>query len=119
MPKKYRKVRELDIDGAVFTVWCDGRDYDPELEVYRPVYSYSIVTNKWRYDANDLRGAPNEIPNLDLASTALLALLLTCSTASDDDENSELFPPHVREYGQEISQTLKMVCAAITGNPKE
>lgn len=105
--------REITIGDLTFTIWCDGRLYNPDLEEYRPRYSYSIVSSKWRYDANDIHGAPNKSPDLKLASTALLAIFLTCVEAPDDSENAELFPPHVREAGQEISEELIAVCNSI------
>lgn len=115
---EYKKVpaREITIGDLTFTIWCDGRTYDPGLEVYRPQYSYSIVSSKWRYDANDIQGAPNELPNLGLASTALLAIFLTCVQADDDEDDAEMFPPHVREAGQSISKELALVCSEITGS---
>lgn len=107
--------RQITIGNATFTIWCDGRSYDEKLEVYRPVYSYSIVTDYWRYDANDIQGAPNETPNLGLASAALLAILLTCVQADDDDEAADMFPEHVRALGQDIEADLLEVCANLTG----
>lgn len=107
--------REITIGDLTFTIWCDGRAYDPDLETYRSRYSYSIVSSDWRYDSNDIHGAANKPPNLGLASTALLAIFLTCVTAPDDDENAELFPPHVRLAGQDIADELSQVCASLTG----
>lgn len=116
MPKKnYGQVRETTIGNLKFAVWCDGRSYDPELEVYRPIYSYSIMTDSWRYDANDIQGAPNKPPNTGLASAALMAIFLSCVEADDDDDNAELFPPHVREAGQYVSNQLAALCAELTG----
>ena len=89
------------------TVWCDGRVYEPEDEVYRPVYSYSIVTPNWRYDANDIHGAPNELPNLDFGSRSLFAFLLACSEAKDEEsDNYDLFPPQVRDWAQHFSDQI-------------
>ena len=90
-------------------VWCDGRDYDPITEMYRPIYSYSIVTPKWRYDANDIFGAYHEMPNLDLASRSLWAFLLSCVEAQDENsENYGLFPEQVREWAQHFSDEIKV-----------
>lgn len=107
--------REITIGNLTFTIWCDGRTYEPDLEQYRPRYAYSIVSDSWRYDANDIQGAPNKSPDLDIAATALLAIFLTCVEAADDNDNAELFPPHVREAGQQISDELAAVCNSITG----
>lgn len=107
--------REITIGNATFTIWCEGRSYDPALEVYRPVYSYSIVTDQWEYDANDIQGSINETPNLGLASAALLAILLTCVQADDDEQAAEMFPEHVRQLGKSIEDQLIEVCASLTG----
>lgn len=107
--------REITIGNATFTIWCESRSYNPELEVYRPVYSYSIVTDEWEYNASDIQGAENEIPNLGLASAALLALLLSCVQATDDMDDAEMFPYNVRQLGRTIEKELIEVCASITG----
>lgn len=106
--------KTITISGVTFTVWCDGRNYDPSDESYRARYGYSIVSDKWRYESNDISGNPNGLPNIELASTALLAMLLSCAEAPDDDEHAELFPPHVRELAQSISGDLMAFCADIT-----
>lgn len=88
-------------------VWCDGRDYDAESEAYRPIYSYSIITPHWRYDSNDIHGALNELPDLELGSKSLLAFLIACAEAKDESsENYTLFPPEVREWAQHFSDEL-------------
>lgn len=114
---EYKEVpaNEITIGNLTFTLWCEGRLYDPDLETYRPRYAYTISSDDWRYDSNDIHGAANKPPNLDVASTALLGIFLTCVQADDDDENSELFPPHVREAGQDISEELVAVCRSLTG----
>lgn len=105
---------QVTIGNLTFTIWCDGRIYDPDLETYRPQYSYSIISDAWRYDANDIQGAPNEIPNLRLAAIALLSIFLTCVQAKDGEENSDLFPEHVKEAGYPIYQQLAEFCSQIT-----
>ena len=97
-----------DYEGkSTITIWCEGRVYEPSKEVYRPVYSYSIVTPTWRFDANDIHGAPNELPDLDLGSRSLFAFLLACSEAFDEkSENYDLFPPQVREWAKHFSGEL-------------
>jgi len=99
---------------STLKVWCDGRDYDPSKETYRPVYSYSIVTPKWKYDANDIYGAPNELPNLGLASKSLFAFLLQCVEAKEESENYGLFPPQVREWANHFSDQITIKYTQIT-----
>jgi hypothetical protein len=105
--------REITIGDLTFTIWCEGRVYDPDLEQYRPRYAYTILSSEWRYDENDIQGPANKSPDLNVASTALLALFLTCVQADDKDDNALLFPPHVREAGQHIESELTAVCASI------
>lgn len=95
-------------------VWCDGRDYDAGKEIYRPVYSYSIKTPKWGYDANDIYGAPNELPDLGLASKSLFAFLLQCVEAKEGSENYDLFPPQVRDWANHFSDRLIIEYTRIT-----
>lgn len=100
---------------STITVWCDGREYDPSIEGYRPVYSYSIVTPSWRYDDNDIHGAINEQPDLDLGSRSLFAFLLACAESeSESSENYSLFPPNVREWAQSFSDELTTEYQIIT-----
>ena len=114
MPRKnYGHVKEINVGDATFTIWCDGRMYDPDKETYSPQYSYSIVTSKWRYDGNDMFGAPNKAPNVEAASVSILSLVLACASAEEDDENADLFPEHVREFGQEIFDQLSEVCSTL------
>jgi hypothetical protein len=84
------------------TVWCDGRDYDPHTEFYRPIYSYQIKTKEWAYVSNDIRGADNEKPNLYAASQSLFAFLYACCTSSDDSEDRNMFPSHVQSWGDDV-----------------
>lgn len=107
--------REIKIGNCKFTIWSEGKTYDPELEQYRARYSYSIETDEWKYDANDIHGAANRPPDLGIASTALLSLFLTCVQAKDSDDNSLLFPDYVRKAGQEIEDDLIIVCNNLTG----
>ena len=88
-------------------VWCDGRKYDEAAECYRPIYAYSIVTSKWRYDSDDIFGAPNELPNIDMGAKSLIAFLIACAEAKNESsENYDLFPPQVREWAQHYSDEL-------------
>lgn len=89
-------------------VWCDGREYDPAQELYYPVYSYSIVSPYWRFDSNDIRGATNEIPDLDRGSKSLFAFLIACAEAKDESsDNFTLFPPEVRDWAIHFSEELQ------------
>lgn len=100
---------------STVTVWCDGREYDPSIEGYKPVYSYSVITPTWRYDANDIHGAINEQPDLDLGSRSLFAFLLACAESKDESsENYDLFPPQVREWAQHFSDELTNEYHSIT-----
>jgi hypothetical protein len=103
-----------DFDGdSVVKVWCEGRDYDPKTEAYKPRYSYSIITEKWRYDGNDISGGPNELPNLDKASQSLFAFLYASQESykihirgAFTDGNFEMFPPHVNEWAVQNSEEI-------------
>jgi hypothetical protein len=109
--QKEVSAKEVTIGGTTFTLWCDGRDYDAESEEYRAVYSYSIVTEKWRYDSNNIVGPSNKNPNLDVALAGLLLMIKSCAEAQDQGENSELFPAHVRGMAQSILDELSLVCS--------
>lgn len=87
-------------------IWCDGRNYNASTECYYPIYSYSITTKNWNYDANDIFGAANEMPNLDFASRSLFAFLLACVEAQPGSENYDLFPEHVREWADYFSEQI-------------
>lgn len=116
MPKKnFGNVKEISINDLNFKIWCDGRSYDPVSETYRAIYSYTISTKDWRYDSNDIQGTPNEPPNINLGSIALLGMFLACVEAADESENAQLFPPHVREAGQYREQQLRAFCSEFTG----
>ncbi len=108
MPKKnYGEIKEMVIGDGTFTLWCDGRVYDPVQESYSPQYFYSIVTSNWRYDANDIHGAPNQAPSVDNAFMALLTMMWGCAVV---EGQSDLFPEHVAEFGREISDELAEIC---------
>lgn len=109
--QKEVSAKEVTIGGATFTLWCDGRDYDTESEEYRAVYSYSIVTEKWRYDSNNIVGPANKNPNLDVALAGLLLTFKACVEAQDKQDR-DLFPVHVRSLGEEIIDELSLVCAS-------
>lgn len=96
-----------DDSRATITVWCDGRDYNPESEGYHPVYSYQITTNKWSYTTNDIRGASNELPNLTSASQSLFAFLYVACVDDASDSDKELFPDNVRVWGQQFTNELR------------
>lgn len=100
-------------DSVVVKVWCDGRDYDPNFEAYRPQYCYSIVTPQWRYDGNDIRGASNELPDLDKASQTLFAFLYASQESygihkrgAFTDGSFEMFPEHVSEWASQCSDEI-------------
>lgn len=103
--------KEITIGGATFTLWCDGKDYDAESEEYRAVYSYSIVTPRWRYDSNNIVGPANKSSNLDVALAGLLLMVKSCAEGQDK-ENETLFPVHVRNMGKEILDELSLVCSS-------
>ena len=118
MPKRKFNTVETNIRGNILTVWCDGRSYDPVEESYRPVYSYSIVTKNWRYDANDIMGKANDVPCLDTASVAVLTMLMACAASEDDEESFDSFPPHVRELAVDEFDTLQELCMQIATKKK-
>lgn len=103
-----------DDSRAVVTVWCDGRDYDPSLEGYKPIYSYQIKTSEWSYIANDIRGGLNEVPNLYAASQSLFAFLYTCCTSSDVEDHL-MFPDYVREWGNDFTDEFSMLSLEAAG----
>lgn len=94
---------------STVTVWCDGRDYDPYTEGYRPIYSYQIDTAHWSYTANDIRGGNNEVPNLFAASQSLFAFMYVCCTCSDDSEDRDMFPEHVRSWADDFINEIQML----------
>lgn len=82
-------------------VWCEGREYDPVQEVYRPRYSYTILSEDWEYVNNDIFGVKGDVPDVGAACRSLLAYLFACQEGYPqvtDGENSDLFPDHVREW---------------------
>lgn len=105
--------KQIVIDNLEITIWNEGRVYYRELEEYRPKFSYSIVSPDWRYDANDIEGAPNQPPDLDSAAFVLLILLNECASCSDDSDNANLFPKHVREAIVSASSEINAVCNAM------
>lgn len=105
-PTKLFKFGDSYEGESIVTVWCDGRAYESETELYRPVYSYSIKTPLWKYDANDIYGAGNEVPSLDRASQSLFAFLIACADANEESENYTLFPPEVRDWAQHFSEEI-------------
>lgn len=91
----------------VVTVWCDGRQYDPESEGYRPVYSYQIMTSRWSYTSNDIVGALNEVPDLYAASQSLFAFLFMCCVDGAPDSDKEMFPDNVRIWGEQFVREFR------------
>ena len=94
-------------------VWCDGREYDPNDECYRPRYSYKITANdgEWEYIDNDIHGAANEIPDNASAAKSLFAFLVACQEGLPEDtegkgENADMFPPHVREFAYLLKEQI-------------
>lgn len=107
---------------SVVKVWCDGRERDPDTETYRPRYSYSIVTPKWRYDDNDIHGPSNALPDVDSGARSLFAFLYACqegmpkTTTTEDGltdyvetSNSNLFPPQVREWAYHYNEEISLL----------
>jgi len=95
-------------------IWCEGREYNPVQEGYRPRYSYRILSEDWEYIDNDIYGAVNEVPDLNAAARSLFAYLYACQEAKDENsENYDLFPSHVREWAElhseEISQQFEIL----------
>lgn len=117
------------------SVWCEGRDYDPDYESYRPIYGYKIKNSDFEYVGNDIRGAVNELADTDKAMQSLLAFLYACQESYAHDirnggdggegENSKLFPPHVREWAHQMSEEISLAAVelemanTITATPRE
>ena len=108
-------ISSVGVGNFLVEVWCDGREYDPAMESYRPVYAYKIVGPEWEYDGNDIRGACNEVPEAGLAARSLFAFLYACQEGMPGDsekcesENASLFPPHVREFAYLCSEHISAV----------
>lgn len=99
---KWEEITDIEI-------WCDGREYIPISEGYRPAYSYRIISEDWEYVDNDIFGAINQAPDLNAAARSLFAFLYACQEAKDEDsENYNLFPPHVREWAQLHSEEISL-----------
>jgi hypothetical protein len=94
---------------STVTVWCEGRDYDPYTEGYRPIYSYQIDTTQWSYTSNDIRGSVNEIPNLFAASQSLFAFLYVCAVSSEEGEDRDMFPEHVRLWAEDYLKEIQVL----------
>lgn len=100
---------------SVVKVWCDGRERDPDTETYRPRYSYSIVTPKWRYDDNDIHGPSNALPDVDSGARSLFAFLYACQETCPQpvretgDNNDRLFPPQVRDWAYHYSEQISLL----------
>jgi hypothetical protein len=95
-------------------VWCEGREYQPEEEAYRPRYAYLIQHPDWQYTDNDIHGAVNELPSLESAAKSLFAFLYACQEGLPRDykhesENATLFPPHVRDWAYQCSEEITAV----------
>jgi hypothetical protein len=108
------EAHSFPVDDSKVEVWCDGREYDPDDEMYRPVYSYKITTPDWEYIDNDIRGAVNELPDNDSAARSLFAFLYACQEGLPKDikaegENARLFPPHVREWAYQHSDDIELL----------
>ena len=100
-------------------VWCDGRNYDPNFESYRPIYSYKIETKEWEYTGNDIFGACNEQPNVVRGMKSLLAFLYACAEArTKDSDNFDLFPEHVREWAIHAESELQERYIQLMGEPE-
>ena len=101
-----------DYEGeSIVQVWCDGREYCPEDEAYRPRYSYTIKTPKHAYMDNDIRGGVNEQPDLNKAAASLFAFLYACQEGMPQrisEENGDLFPPEIREWAHHFSEEIGM-----------
>lgn len=111
---EHRKVVLIGTTGV--SVWCEGRDYDPDHESYRPIYGYQIKNSDFEYVGNDIRGACSELADTGKAMQSLLAFLYAaqesywadCREGGDGfgRENAQLFPPHVVEWAHQMSEEI-------------
>lgn len=107
--EKKQYIFGTDESRAVITVWCDGRQYDPESEGYRPIYTYQITTSQWSYTANDIVGALNEVPDLYAASQSLFAFLFMCCVEDAPESDKQMFPDYVRVWGEEFVREFRVL----------
>jgi hypothetical protein len=106
----------IDVGNAHIAMECIGRNYDINVQIYRPQYQYTITLlseQRWQYVGNDIFGAVNESPDNKKAMQSLLAFLYAAQEAKDDSENSTLFPPHVREWAAENSEEISQVAVEL------
>lgn len=99
-------------------IWCEGRERDPSTESYHPVYAYSIISPKFQYDDNDLRGGANESPNLDKGAQSLMSYLYACQEGmpSRRGENADIFPPEVRSWAYHFSEEIGTISIQLQDN---
>lgn len=103
---------------AVVTIRVAGEHHDPDEGFPRPVYGYTITTEGWEHSASDIRGAQQEVPDLDKAAQTLFALLHDCVI-----QESDTFPANVRcwagRYTEEIAdlslESERRVAMAMVG----
>ena len=108
-------------ESSTVEIWCEGREYDPSSEGYRPKYAYKITTTKWEYTDNDIRGAVNEVGSTNSAAQSLFAFLYACQEGMPHrggfvtHENADLFPEHVREWAYLHCEQLSMLNLSLEG----
>lgn len=109
------------IAGATVSVDHIGRDYSPEDRDYRQRYSYSIVTDAWRYDGDDIRSGCSAPVNVDSAAETLFSFLGACAESREyrertgrGGENAELFPEHVGSWAEEHSDEIAMLACELS-----
>jgi len=97
------------LEDSTVGVWCDGREYDPEVERYRPRFSYTITTPEWQYVGNDIYGAWSSAPDVAGGARSLFAFLYAAQEAwhyQPRGENANMFPDHVNEWANHYSDEI-------------
>lgn len=105
---------------ATVTVWHDGEDREPDSRIDRPEfrqrYGYKIVANGWEFVGNDIRSGCDAAVDVPDAARSLFSFLSACaeSRAYRDrghgpGENVDLFPEHVGEWAESVSDELGML----------
>jgi hypothetical protein len=106
---------DFDVNGTRVTVESIGAEYSPDDSAYRQAYNYSIVTDVWRYDGNDIRSGCGAAVDESEAARTLFAFLSAAAEAVDYEmrggtsENSDLFPPHVTQWAYLNSDEIEML----------
>lgn len=102
------------IDAATVSIDHEGTDYES-----RQRYVYVITTAEWQYVGNDISsGAGAAVDESDMLRS-LFSFLSACAESRDyaerhgmaytDTDNSTLFPDHVGEWTQSVSDELSML----------